>query len=496
MLENRSFDHMLGFAGLSGTDAATGEPTRADDLIGEPHFNIDPNDPAKTPVFATTPADLKIYPPDRDPGHEFNNVLMQLCGADASYPDPVTKRYPAINNSGFIASYRKSGAPNPANIMKCFLPEQVPVLTTLAHEFAVCDHWFSSIPGPTWPNRFFIHAASSGGLDDSPSSFQSATSILIDGYRFQNGTIFDRLDDRCLDWVVFMGDELPQVLAISGMTDERLAGHFKSFDDFADTVNDPNFRTSYIFIEPNYGNVLPFTPGDFTCGNSEHPLDDVTRGERLIKKVYETIRNSPHWNDSLLLITFDEHGGFYDHVAPPSTISPGDEITDDDNNHHNFDFTQLGVRVPAIVVSPLIPRGIIDHTLYDHTSLPATVENLFGLKPLTNRDALANTLNHLLSLTTPRTDAPAILSDPPDSGFHCKEWETGSATLISKSLTGPIEPTIRGWLHIAFLREHHMTPESARHALVDKFLKIDNRADALRYMQEVGIRIQKRRRDW
>jgi phospholipase C len=93
--------------------------------------------------------------------------------------------------------------------MKCFSPEQVPVITTLARSFAVCDHWFSSMPGPTWPNRFFIHAASSGGLDDSPSSLQRATSALFNGYRFENGTIYDLLDDKCMDWTVFMGDELP-----------------------------------------------------------------------------------------------------------------------------------------------------------------------------------------------------------------------------------------------------------------------------------------------
>ena len=155
----------------------TGQPTRADDLVNNPHFNVDPADPV-TQVLAATPAELKIYPPDPDPGHEFKNALMQLCGVNATYPDPNTKKYPAIDNSGFIASYRASGAPNPAKIMKCFSPEQVPVLTTLAREFAVCDRWFASIPGPTWPNRFFIHAASSGGLDDSPSSFRGCDSHI------------------------------------------------------------------------------------------------------------------------------------------------------------------------------------------------------------------------------------------------------------------------------------------------------------------------------
>jgi len=497
MMENRSFDHLLGFAGLAGPDATTGQPTRADDLVSNPCYNVDPADPA-TQVFAATPAEFKIHPPDPDPGHEFKNALIQLCGANAVYPDPATKKYPAIDNSGFIASYRVSGAPQPAKIMKCFSPEQVPVITTLAREFATCDRWFASIPGPTWPNRFFVHAASSGGLDDSPSSFHDLTSTLLYGYTFQNGTIYERLNAKGLDWNVFMGDELPQVFAIHGMHEARLEGHFKKFDHFEKAVNDPHFSPSYVFIEPSYGNILPMTPGDYTCGSSQHPLDDVTRGEKLIKKVYETIRNSPHWNESLLLITYDEHGGFYDHAAPPSTVSPGDRIMDDDNNQNNFDFTQLGIRVPAIAVSPLIPRATIDHTVYDHSSVLATIETIFGIVPLTNRDSQAHSVNHLLSLASPRTDAPVSLPDPPDSGFRCEEDTEDTSVAVDHMMRagrgpakpGPMEPTLRGWAHIAFLRHSQLMPEPNREALARDFLKISDRADALKYMKEVSATIR------
>jgi len=348
-----------------------------------------------------------------------------------------------------------------------------------------------------------VHAASSGGLDDSPSSFSDATATLLYGYSFQNGTIYDRLDAKGLEWTVFMGDELPQVFAIHGMNEARLEGHFKGFDDFEKTVNDPGFSTSYIFIEPSYGNVLPLTPGDYTCGSSQHPLDDITRGEKLIKKIYETIRNSPHWNNSLLLVTYDEHGGFYDHVAPPATVSPGDKISDNNNNHYNFDFTQLGIRVPAVVVSPLIARNTIDHTLYDHSSVLATVESMFGINPLTNRDGQANTFKHLLSLMNPRTDAITGLPDPPDSGFQCesdvedKHTASGSPLQVSRGQMqrGPIEPTLRGWLHVAFLRRHQLTPPPNREALARDFLKINDRLDALNYMKEVAVSIQKLKRE-
>ena len=325
---------------------------------------------------------------------------------------------------------------------------------------------------------------------------------MLDGYSFQNGTIYDRLGARRLQWVVFMGDELPQAFAILGMTRARLEGRFKNFDRFAAMVSDPGFSYSYVFIEPSYGNVLPLTPGDYTCGNSQHPLDDVTRGEKLIKAVYETIRNSPHCSDSLLLVTYDEHGGFYDHVTPPAAVSPGDQITDDHNNHHNFDFTQLGIRVPAIAVSPLIPAGTIDHTLYDHSSLLATVENVFGLDPLTDRDRQANTFTHLLSLTTPRTDAPTSLPDPPESGFRCED--DGESKMVAGVLTpqagrgeaqpGPIDPTLRGWLHVAFLRHYRLASRADRKTVVKDFLNIHDRVDALRYMKQVNARIVESKR--
>ena len=527
MLENRAFDHMLGLAGIQGTDAQTGEPTGVDDLTqGGPYENPNPNaTPVDSEVAVQAGADFTLAKIATDPGHEFNNALLQLCGytrddnGNVVLPSyPPDGAYPPINNRGFIGSYfglmpvsgNKPDTHDPERIMKCFTPDQVPVITTLARDFAVCDRWFSSIPGPTWPNRFFIHAASSGGLDDSPSNLQTVTSTFLNGYRFENGTIYDRLEDACFDWTVFMGDEFPQVFAISGMTDRRLEGHFVDMDDFADTVNDPDFSTPYIFIEPNYGNVLPTTPEDFTCGNSQHPLDDVTRGERLIKTVYETIRNSPHWNESLLLVVYDEQGGFYDHVNPPPTVAPGDVISDLSNNHHSFSFTQLGVRVPGIVASPLIAANQIDHQTYDHSSLLATVEQLYQFKPLTNRDAQANNLVHLLSLSTPRTDAPATLPEPPDSGFRCDDDPTppgapagGSGASASAARTAdqmaarPIEQmsgSERGFLQIAFLRDYRRSSLLRKPRVLRRFLGLRTAGQAREYVESVRTRFPLKRR--
>ncbi len=155
MLENRSFDHLFGFSGLTGMDAATGVPTSLDGLTGH-----ETNEYQGKVYAVQRGADFAM---PADPGHEFPNVLDQLCGPAARYVPP----YPAIDGSGFVDSYANTGGiANPDEVMKCFdTAKQLPVLYALAREYAICDRWFSSLPGPTWPNRMFVHGASSAGLD-------------------------------------------------------------------------------------------------------------------------------------------------------------------------------------------------------------------------------------------------------------------------------------------------------------------------------------------
>jgi len=470
MLENRSFDHMLGLSNIQGIDAISGQPTAIKGLNSNNDWNAD-LDGHK--IAANAPAPWAM---PHDPGHEFEDVREQLCGKGGDYPE--------INNSGFVTRYSQIDAGHPGDIMKCYSTEQLPVLTTLAREFVVCDHWFSSMPGPTWPNRFFVHAASSGGLDHSPSRLDVASSILFDGYKFENGTIYDRLDDADLSWTIYKGDAFPQSLAISGMNVRALEGRFRDFKDFSSEVGDARYATCYTFIEPNYGHAA----SDFTCGDSQHPLDDVTRGEKLLKTVYETIRNSPHWENSVLVILYDEHGGFYDHVHPPQSVAPGDAITDPENSRYAFGFTQLGVRVPAIVVSPLIPKGLIDHTSYDHTSILATVEANFGLQPLTERDKHANTLQHLFSLTTPMMNAPTTMPEPANSGIRCEDNTELSADAARAA--EPVDSSREGFLHVAFLRDVHASSPEEKEQRTAKYLHIRSRLEAKQYMEEVRQRVE------
>ncbi|GAC1384998.1 MAG: hypothetical protein NVS4B7_07990 [Ktedonobacteraceae bacterium] len=489
MLENRSFDHMLGLSRIKGIDAISGQPVTINGLDNTNDSNPDLNGHM---MPATAPAAWSML---HDPGHEFADVKEQISSCED---------YPAVKNCGFIRNYSRvkhdnDSMFNPVDIMKCFSPEQLPILTTLAQEFAVCDQWHSSMPGPTWPNRFFIHAASSGGLDGSPSKFTIASSSLVNGFKFDNGTIYDSLDDEDLEWRIYEGDEFPQAFAISGMNFNALRGRFRNFADFNSDVNNPGYSTSYAFIEPNYGHTLTHG-GDFKCGNSQHPLDDITRGERLLKNIYETIRNSPHWESSVLIVMYDEHGGFYDHVYPPAAVAPGDSITDPENNQNNFDFKQLGVRVPVVIVSPLIPKGIIDHTLYDHTSVLATVENIFGLQSLTNRDKHANTFKHLFSLASPRTDAPTKLPEVAYSGINvCEddvaagraEADVSSTALAVQTahITAPVDASLRGFTHVAFLKDLQVSPPEEKEQAMAKYTSIETNRDALQYMHEVRQKI-------
>jgi phospholipase C len=506
MLENRSFDHMFGFSGITGV----GIDGNAAQINGsDPVRDTNVNPVNGTTVAVSTPAEFALKDVDDDPGHEFENTLVSLCGEGAAY-NPVPGGYPAITGSGFIENYRDNGSATPERIMHCYTRDQLPVLTALAEEFAICDNWFSSLPGPTWPNRFFLLAATSGGLDGSPSKLDVVTSTTVEGYRFSNGNLFDLLDEYCIEWKIFEGDEFPVSFALSGMNLNALQGRFKDFDDFGSELAKSSFAPKFVFIEPKYGShSFDVTgPGDFTCGNSMHPLDDVTRGEKLVKTVYETIRNSPHWERSVLLVVFDEHGGFYDHVVPPPAVPPGDTITASYVQNH-FRFDQLGVRVPALVISPYVRKGVIDHTQYDHSSMPATVERLFGMKSLTNRDKAANDFLHLLSLETPRTDAPATLPDAAlnPNPLHCEEDDESADTLLAKrselriaqrsgtfrerrvtdfSLTS----TQVGFVQVALLKALQTAPYPERQEWIDQFTAIATGVDAALFMTDAKLKLR------
>jgi phospholipase C len=357
--ENRSFDHMLGFTPPGGR------------LTGQ-EFN--PVDPATPNSERVTVSKLAQPITVADPSHSFEGVREQLFGANITQPDPAPM-------NGFVSNFIKDvggDIDKGKTIMQCYAPESLPVLSGLARNYCVCTRWFASVPGPTWPNRFYMHAATSRGL------------VTNDPLDSGAQTIYDKLDGN-QSWRIYAGD-VPQCLSI-----ERLAGKFVL--DHVKPIQDRHFQTlaqffldlqggtlpAYSFIEPQYFD----TP--FGKASDEHPPHDVRIGEALLGHVYNSLQQSSYWQSSALLVLFDEHGGFFDSISPPTGVTAPDDFV---SAQPAFDFTRLGVRVPAVLVSPLVQPGSVDTTQYDHSSISATVNKLFGLGAnnfLTRRDAAANT---------------------------------------------------------------------------------------------------------
>ena len=422
MLENRSFDHMLGFL-YSGTGnvSPTGQPFEG--LTGS-ESNTDASGNTVT-VYQIDPTAAGAYfMPGADPGEGYANTNAQLFGSGQP-PSP-----PAATNTGFVTNFadaiaydQRSGrsvqaGTTPSDIMGVFPPAALPVLSGLAAGFAVCDYWYSSVPTETFPNRAFACAATSQGhMNDATASFTVPS-------------IFGLMTQHSLSWKIYGYDQEP--LTRKDFPD-TLSAPETCFGRFADFQSDAAAGTlpQYSFLEPSWGSK----------GNSQHPNYDVSLGEQLIQSVYNALRSGPGWNQTLLFITYDEHGGLYDHVPPPSGATPPDATP----SQVGFDFTRFGVRVPAVLVSPLIPAGTVfrvpaGSTPLDHTSVLKTIEVRWGLPALTARDAAAPDVGDVLSLATPRTDDPlAGVTAPTSTGANPAAAEVSHLQLMNAQLTSQLQ---------------------------------------------------------
>jgi phospholipase C len=384
MLENRSFDHMLGFL-YEGKTAPSGAPFEG--LTGG-ESNMDASGNEVT-VFKIDPARPGAYfMPGCNPGEGYSATNLQLFGADPA-PNP-----PAATNSGFLTNFaatleldaarHRPIVPGtvPADIMGMFTPEMLPVLSGLARGYAVCDQWYCSVPTETIPNRAFACAATSQGhLNDLTKSFTVPT-------------IFGLLTGRGVPWKIYGYDKDPLARMDFPETTSAPDASFGLFHDFQDDAQTGELP-AYAFLEPSWG----------PKGNSQHPNYDVAMGEQLIHDVYRALRDGPGWNQTLLIVTYDEHGGCYDHVPPPTGAIPPDRSV----GEYGFDFARFGVRVPTVLVSPLIAPGTVfrvpaGFTPLDHSSILKTVETRWGLPSLTARDAAASGIADALTLDTPRGD--------------------------------------------------------------------------------------------
>ena len=437
MLENRSFDHMLGLLYQSTNNVSpTGQPFAG--LTGA-ESNPDATGNA-VKVYAIEPGTANAYfMPGADPGEGYQATNSQLFGSNTAPTPPVATNQGFVTDFAYTLGWEKTDSgftilsgTTANDIMGVYPPSMLPVLSGLAKGFAVCDQWFASAPTETLPNRAFLNAGTSQGhIDDNTKKYTCPS-------------IFGALTRSNVSWSIYGYTSSPLTRLDFTDTANAPSSHFGLFKDFKKAAA-AGTLASYSFLEPSWG----------ATGNSQHPNYSVALGEQLIHDVYYALRNGPAWGQTLLIITYDEHGGCYDHVPPPQGAVPPDASA----GEFGFDFKRFGVRVPTVLVSPLIAAGTVFRVPagsmpLDHTSILKTIEKRWNLAALTARDAAAQDVGAVLTLATPRTDDPlkgvVVPSTRPQDPAKApiSHLEQVHAELVA---TLPVPDRHGGW--------HHKMPE-------------------------------------
>ncbi|WP_159499022.1 alkaline phosphatase family protein [Microbacterium sp. 18062] len=450
MFENRSLDNLLGW--LYADSPPSGGQTFDGLTASRSNTTRDGHEVAAHRYSG--PTDEVMSSPRPDPGEEYPHVNTQLFGTvspesnrfrridgmEAPFNAPADGATPAM--SGFLQDYidtytadhddTEPTADEYSVIMGGFDPQMLPVVSTLARNFAVYDSWHCAVPSQTFCNRSFFHASTSHGY---------VTNGYDGGYgkwlRKENAapTIFDRLSDADLDWVVYFDDVT--LVSLTGLIHAPVlekyfrTDHFRTMSRFWEDVAAGHLPV-YSFIEPRllydhndmHPPVGPLTETD-SDGNiiSGAAISDVRAGEALLHKVYSAVRSSSAADGSnamntMLLVTFDEHGGTYDHVPPPAATVPEGLPA---RTEMDFAFDRLGVRVPAIAISAYTAQGQVINDPMHHGSVISTLTHKYDLPPLTARDADAPTIDNAITLSTPRdprdwpTTQPAYVPPNPES---------------------------------------------------------------------------------
>jgi len=389
MMENRSFDHMLG--------ALHAEDARINGLTGN-ETNLDTtNEPAKVLPQAGFQGQL-----DPDPDHHFPAVHKQLY-----FGTPGPPAVPSMQ--GFVQSYsdQERNVAHSHKIMYYFAPDKLPVLHTLARNYAVFNGWFASIPGPTVCNRAFAHYGTSFGQASLDifyvkEPYKSIYERMLAAGRTTKLYYFD--PSSSTQEVVNLLKNQPQI--------------FATYPQFLEDCKRGELP-DYSFVEPNYSDH-PGEGGGELLASDQHPDHDVQEGEVFIASIYNAIRqNLDLWKSTALLITYDEHGGIYDHVPPPSCIPDGFHAPLTDTGGVPFAFDRLGVRVPSILVSPWIakrtvvtgPEDPVSGRVFEHASIPATITQ-HSIGDYDNRSVREKAAQTFLDLLTdqmrPDSDCPSF----------------------------------------------------------------------------------------
>jgi phospholipase C len=350
MMENRSFDHMLG--ALMATD------NRIDGLDANQHKNPDTTG-QMIPVQPLAEFQGQLDP---DPDHHFPGVDLQIFGGAP----------PSAGRKANMQSYyqQQQNVDQSHKIMYYFTPKKLPVLTGLATQFAVFNGWFASIPGPTICNRAFAHYGTSFGQ------------VGMDIFEWKGPylSIYERVLLAGRTAKLYYYDGPSSTMEIVNLLKNQ-SKIFATFDQFLADCKLGNLP-DYSFVEPNYNDHDSDSGAEIA--SDQHPDHHVQHGEIFINDVYNAIfDNEELWKSTALLIVYDEHGGIYDHVIPPD-CTPDDPAfvasAEATGTGAPFTFDRLGIRVPAVLVSPWVPKNIVipgpyqkNGRKFDHASIPATV---------------------------------------------------------------------------------------------------------------------------
>ncbi|HRB01644.1 MAG TPA: alkaline phosphatase family protein [Ignavibacteria bacterium] len=468
MFENRSFDNILGHLYEPGT---VPEGQTFNGLASGNYSNPSPDGPVNAHIYSGS-TDIIMRSPSPDPGEEYPHVNTQLFGTvdppgnehvdfkEMTKPFNAPPQGAAVKMEGFVKDYINNFAAvkgrQPSReefevVMGSFSPEMMPVTSALARNFAVYDSWFCAVPSQTFCNRSFFNSSTSSGFvtnDGGPESY-------LKWEKNTGQTIFNRLEEAGISWAVYFDES--QVVSLTGFINidalkpfwkTNFFGMKKYYEDAA-----AGTLPAYSFIEPrlifNHNDMHPpvasfkFKDED---GNEVEVggEDDVRAGEKLLHDVYKSIRTSASHKGSnalntMLLITFDEHGGTYDHVPPPSAVPPG-PVSDPEMG---FTFDRLGVRVPAIAVSAWTKSGTIINDEMHHAAVIATLCKKYKLKSLTKRDENARDISNAINLNEPRqpwdwpeTTPQYIPPNPEAKGPFSKAVSQISLTPPALSLLG------------------------------------------------------------
>ena len=381
MMENRSFDHMLG--------ALHAQNQAIDGLVGNETNPDSTGVPASVSPTAEYQSQL-----DPDPDHHFPAVDLQIFGGVTTAQNPNRQ----ANMQGFVKSYfnQQFNVAHSHLIMNYFTPDQLPVLTGLANEFAVFNRWFASIPGPTLCNRAFAHYGTSFGK----------VSMDVFYWNKQYPSVYERLLAAGHTTKLFYYDAASSSLEVVNLLQNQPT-LFGTFQDFLHACSQSQLP-DYCFIEPNYtDHDAPDGSGELIACD-QHPDHDVRAGEQFIASVYNAIRTNPNlWPNTALLVVYDEHGGIFDHVPPPACTPDGFVAQPSATGTPDaFHFDRLGVRVPAILISPWVAKGTVINDVHEHASIPGTVTDYFigQYDNRSPREAAASTFLDYITLPAMRAD--------------------------------------------------------------------------------------------